>query len=90
MDTTLISKCCRVEAREDYKPHPRDKHEDIDIWVCTKCEKECEVEEVCGFCLGTGEVSVDEDDGEGHTARGVGTRKCTAAIHADEPERADD
>lgn len=33
-------------------------------------------EEVCEWCEGTGEVATDEEDGEGHTMRGVGTRKC--------------
>lgn len=34
--------------------------------------------EACSFgeCDGSGEVSCDEDDGEGHTMVGVGTRKC--------------
>lgn len=31
---------------------------------------------VCEWCEGTGEVATDEDDGEGHTMRGVGTKKC--------------
>lgn len=30
----------------------------------------------CEECRGTGEVSTDEDDGEGHTMQGVGTEKC--------------
>lgn len=33
-------------------------------------------EERCEHCHGTGEVATDEDDGEGHTMRGVGTQKC--------------
>lgn len=33
-------------------------------------------EDVCEWCGGTGEVATDEDDGEGHTMRGVGTKKC--------------
>lgn len=35
-----------------------------------------QVEIVCDECLGEGEVATDESDGEGHTMRGVGTRKC--------------
>ncbi len=35
---------------------------------------------VCGYCEGTGEVSCDEDDGEGHMMRGVGTQKCICQI----------
>lgn len=30
----------------------------------------------CAECGGTGEVATDEDDGEGHIMRGVGTAKC--------------
>ncbi len=37
-------------------------------------------EEVCGYCDGTGELAADEDDGEGHTQRGVGTQKCICQI----------
>jgi len=33
-------------------------------------------EGACAECGGTGEIATDEDDGEGHTARGVGTKKC--------------
>ena len=38
----------------------------------------------CEYCGGTGEVSVDEQDGEGHTMRGVGSQKCICRIK--EPE----
>jgi hypothetical protein len=30
----------------------------------------------CALCDGTGEVATDEDDGEGHIMRGVGTETC--------------
>jgi hypothetical protein len=30
----------------------------------------------CEICGDTGEVPCDEEDGEGHTMRGVSTRKC--------------
>ncbi len=33
-------------------------------------------EERCEHCHGEGEVATDEDDGEGHTMRGVGSQKC--------------
>lgn len=33
-------------------------------------------EMVCEYCEGTGEMACDEDDGEGHIMRGVGTTKC--------------
>ena len=35
-----------------------------------------EEEDKCEWCDGTGEVATDEDDGEGHLMRGVGTKKC--------------
>lgn len=37
---------------------------------------EIKEEERCEHCFGSGEVATDEDDGEGHTMRGVGTQKC--------------
>lgn len=37
---------------------------------------EITTEERCEHCHGSGEVATDEDDGEGHTMRGVGTQKC--------------
>jgi hypothetical protein len=38
----------------------------------------------CELCGGTGEISTDEQDGEGHTMRGVGTQKCICRVK--EPE----
>ena len=45
--------------------------------------------QLCGECGGSGEVSVDEDDGEGHLMRGVGTRKCICQVDKDDhdPDR---
>lgn len=47
---------------------------------CEQCIiPECgcrEFTEVCDICKGTGEVSTDESDGEGHLQRGVGVQKC--------------
>jgi len=34
----------------------------------------------CEYCGGTGEVSTDESDGEGHIERGVGSQKCICQI----------
>lgn len=80
-ETIFISTCCRKEANEDYKPNPRDRNDDIDIYVCSKCKQECDVEEVCAYCLDTLEVSTDESDGEGHIQSGVGTQKCNSPRH---------
>lgn len=76
METVEVSKCCRADLVEDFKENPRDHHDPIEIYTCSKCKKECEVEEVCAYCFGEGEYPVDESDGEGHTMRGVGTQKC--------------
>jgi len=34
------------------------------------------LEEICDDCRGEGVVATDEDDGEGHTMRGVGSEPC--------------
>lgn len=36
--------------------------------------------DMCGECEDTGEIATDEEDGEGHTMRGVGTRKCPCKV----------
>ena len=41
-------------------------------------------EEVCEFCGGTGEVSVDETDSDGNIQRGVGTHKCICRVKHDD------
>lgn len=38
-------------------------------------------EAVCVECGGTGIISTDESDGEGHTMRGVGTQKCLCQLN---------
>lgn len=81
MSTILISKCHREIALEDYKDNPRDHHDPIAIYRCPKCHEECDVEEVCDECLGTGEVTVDEQvyAGEPHMAP-IGTRTCICKL----------
>lgn len=76
-----VSTCCGVEAIEDYKDNPRDHHDPIEIYTCSKCKKECEVEDVCYFCLGTGETTEMEQvyPNEPHMAP-IGTRKCDCQI----------
>ena len=34
------------------------------------------IEPECDLCGGTGEIAMDQEDGEGHTMSGVETRKC--------------
>lgn len=51
------------------------------LWAgdpCPDCGEK--LQEVCAECHGTGEISLDEDDGEGHTARGVGSKPCPCRI----------
>jgi hypothetical protein len=45
--------------------------DDVTEWSAT-----FKTEERCEHCHGDGEVATDEDDGEGHTMRGVGSQKC--------------
>lgn len=67
--TIKLSNCCRADVRED--------EEDVNIFVCEKCDEVCEADDVCEECLGTGEVRVMEPvyPGEPHMAD-TGTRKC--------------
>lgn len=76
-----VSTCCRVEAIEDFKENPRDHHDPIEIYTCSKCKKECDVEDVCEYCLGTGETTEMERvyPNEPHMAP-IGTRKCECQI----------
>ena len=40
----------------------------------------------CEDCGGTGEISTDESDGEGHIMRGVGSKKCHCRIISQDNE----
>lgn len=51
-----ISKCCKAIAMEGYKKNSNGEDSEIEIWICSKCRKECQVEKVCENCLGTGTV----------------------------------
>ncbi len=76
-ETIIISKCCRREAIEDFKDNPIDKDNPIPIYICPKCKQECEVETVCAYCLGTGEINTMEEvyPGEPYMAS-IGTQTC--------------
>lgn len=90
MSTIEVSKCCLADLVEDFKDNPRDHDDPIEIYTCSDCKKECEVEEVCEFCYGDGEVSTDEDDGEGHIMRGVGSQTCICRVREEEAEKDED
>lgn len=87
MEKVLISKCHRAEVREEYGQEDDNGVEHpLGLYVCEKCQDSCEVEEVCGECLGTKKVATDEDDGEGHTMRGVGEQKCPSCSITNEED----
>ena len=85
METVEVSACCKANLVEDFKDNPRDHHDLIEIYTCEKCKKECEVEQVCAECLGTGEVTTMEYvyPGEPHQAP-IGTRTCICQKKEDE------
>lgn len=87
METIEVSVCCKAEVIEGFKDNPRDHHDPIEIYTCVKCEKECDVEDVCAECGGTGEVSVMEAvyPGEPHMAD-IGTQKCPCQRRDQEDE----
>ena len=47
-------------------------------------------DDYCTDCGGTGEISTDESDGEGHIQRGVGTQKCHCKINTNEDDQDED
>lgn len=55
----------------------QDPVEELDINITTVDEGEC------AECGGTGKVDCDEDDGEGHTQRGVGERMCMCRVESE-------
>lgn len=53
-----VTSCCKKATfSEDYRTNMRDHHDPIAIYVCSECKQECEIEEVCQFCFGTGEIN---------------------------------
>lgn len=76
METIEVSKCCKAYLVEDYKTNPMDHHDSIPIFSCAKCGQECEVEIVCSFCFGAGEINIDERDSDGNWQAGVKTVPC--------------
>ena len=68
-----VSNCCSAFEDESYNE---------DTGFCKDCKEHCEF--VCADCGGTGEIAVDETDGEGHTMKGVGSQKCHCQIKDEE------
>jgi hypothetical protein len=81
-ETTKVSYCCKKEFLKGYSQE--------DIYTCPGCKRSCEAVEVCANCLGTKNVPEDEEDGEGHTMRGVGMVQCQACRKAIEEDDMDD
>jgi hypothetical protein len=76
--TIEVSKCCQADVEYVYD----DKN---DGYICRKCFKTCEVEDVCELCYGTGETTEMEQvyANEPHMAP-IGTRKCVCQIKEDD------
>lgn len=91
-ETTRISKCCKALAveYETWGDKVNTKTISGTYFMCERCKRACDTDEVCADCLGTREVAVDEDDGEGHTTGGVGTMRCLTCKAVDEDEMDDD
>ena len=88
-----LSKCCGKVAIEDFRENFLDHDDPIEIYTCSKCRQECQVEDepVCDNCLGTGEVSTEERvyPDEPHMAD-IGTIKCYCQLDEDDGEPSDD
>jgi len=54
MNKIEVSECCHADPVEDTKTNPSDHHDAIEIYTCAKCKQECDVIEVCEYCLGDG------------------------------------
>lgn len=58
-ETIELSSCCQAQTYESF----RDTDDDAEnpIYRCAACKNECDLEEVCLNCLGTGKVEVEID-----------------------------
>jgi hypothetical protein len=75
-ETTPLSKCCNAEVT-DYCNAENTQNV---LYMCNKCGLGCKVAEACSDCFGTGEITTDESDGEGHIMVGVGHKKCHCQV----------
>jgi len=85
--TIEVSECCKSTLVEDFRDNPKDHHDSIEIYSCASCKNECEVEEVCADCGGTGEVTTMERvyPNEPHMAP-IGTMNCHCQIKENEDD----
>ena len=72
-ETTLHCKLCNCEDIDE---------EEVDEGVHVGCGGE--IEEVCAYCLGTGEVVTDGMDSSGNIERGVNSQRCICQIRDDD------
>lgn len=92
METTntpeAVSACCGARAIPDWAIVDDDSLEHLKlVYTCLKCEKDCEIDPVCEFCGGEGEVTTMEYvyPGEPHMAP-IGTRTCICKLKINEYE----
>ena len=71
-----ICVCHREIAIEGYREYNYNEKDPEEIYRCAKTGLECEVEEVCEYCLGEGTIPADATDLDGNVERGVDNRKC--------------
>lgn len=78
---TSASDCCGAELIEAFRDNPRDHHDPIAIYQCSKCECECDEVAVCDFCRGSGQIENLEwsEDGKCYMPGGE-MRKCVCRI----------
>jgi hypothetical protein len=78
--TIEVSSCCKADLVEDFRDNPRDHHDPIEIYSCSKCKRECEAEEqaTCplDICDGSGkyeEMEYECNDSTGYNTLVSGT-----------------
>lgn len=62
---------------------------EVKVVVGDFAPKDSEPDEECEFCGGEGFIAIDEDDGEGNTRKGVGSRRCICRDNFNEDDQDD-
>lgn len=76
-ETYLRSECCRAEA---VNSTDEEFSSTATFYRCVKCKRICDVEEVCVFCDGTGQIRIPAEqvwDGSKTIIRDEYFVKCT-------------
>lgn len=79
-----VSDCCKTEVVESFKDNPRDHHDPIAIYTCSKCKEECEAVGICEFCFGSGVIENMTWDNDAHCYMPDGDRPCVCKIREDD------